>query len=429
MRFGFLRKGTRNHLKLGEDDRPPARRRANSGSSRGSTAEFDPNHYTSFLDTQGYASGAGHVRRSGHNARTEDLFVPIGGGPKKKAASSSYRRRQAVQDFSRGPSDMGSTFGGKPIEELMKLDAKVLALAPSEDVVDSSDTDDEHDREVMPVRPVMIKAIQLRRQQGNPAEKAQLASDTSEQQDTDPDLTRDRTWDRRISALDAVFGTEQASKPQPRVRADRPPPEETRIVRVLSVETPNSFPSKSQSLKKSRGANRSGLSWIRRKKKMPVFKMDSKQAGNKTAAGYLSSQRQGSSIASSTTGTDIYSAATSTSGSSTEESFSLEERLRRRRPLKSSIEICDDDDGDDTVLSSDLGTGCHGCNPVAPCRTVALDLGFFVGELLDQEIVLKEDSFFNQLMRPTESNRQKQPRRQQNQRKRASPKKKFIEFS
>jgi len=428
VRFGFLRKGNKNHLKLGEDDRPPARRRANSGSSGGSTAEFDPNHYTSFLDTPGYTSGAGHVRRSGHNARTEDLFVPIGGGPKKKAASSSHRRRQAVQGLSRGLSDTGSTFGGKPIEELMKLDAKVLALAPSEDVVDFSDTDDEHDRERMPVRPVMVKAKQLRRQQGNPADKAQLASNTSEQQDTDPNLTRDRTWGRRISALDAVFGTEQASKPQPRVRAGRPPPEETRIVRVLSVETPNSFPSKSQSLQKSRGTNRSGLSWIRRKKKMPVFKMDSKQAGNRTAAGYLSSRRQGSSIASSTTGTGIYSAATTTSGSSTEETSSLEERLRRRR-RESAIEVSDEDDGDDTVLSSDWGAGCNGCNPVAPCRTAVLDLGFFVGELLDQEIVLKEDSFFNQLVKPTESNMQKQPRRQQNQRKRKSTKKKFIEFS
>lgn len=433
VRFNFLRKGGGGHRRLG-DDRPLRRRRANSGSSLiGSCDAFDPNHYT--LDTTTTAStlavDEGPVRLGRSNdPRMDEWFFPnnnddinvVGGRPTQKKVAQSTSSRRAVQHLSRDPSDQGSTYGGKDIEELAELDTKVLALTPSEDS-DGLINDYDNDREVPIVRPVVIRAVELRRQQASPEqpakasepEKLDLSSSSSNN-----NVTRGQTWGRRPSALDSMFGMKSAKREPPRPELSP----ETKIVRVVSVETPD-FQDSSSKPRKGGYSHKTRVSWMKKKKTPPpVYKLepqvDSKILKSKRSSGL------DSSIASSAITGEYTTETSSSSGSSTAEAYSEEDRRYRRRSRKSSISVYSDEDDDEDVDDEGMMGSCSGCNPVGPCQFVANDISYFVSELMDQEIVVKDDSIFSKFMKSSSPSTNKKQKQRSKARK---PSKKYSEVS
>ena len=289
-------------------------------------------------------------------------------------ASSPPRR---VQDLNRGPSGCGSTLdGGRDIEELAALDTSVLALAPGNQITGLDPSSD--DESASAVRPVVVETMQLSRRKPNSAHYRQEASKS--EKDADGGAVGD-AWGRHISALDAVFGANKAKKPL----SNEILPDESKIVRVLSVESPNSQDNKFR------------MAWMRNKKfPPPVYKLEPQ-----VESPVLSKSRSGldsTSMASATTGTsDNYttdSVSTASSSGSGYRGGVRDTSFARTGNIFGSDN--DESEFDDEMLMG----GCvgAGCNPVSPCRTVAGELSYFVREIMDREIVIKEDSFLTWLM-------------------------------
>jgi len=388
-RFSLFRRGkARSRRKLVDRGPPPIqRRRAKSESSRGSSS-FDPSEYTleanDFLNAQKIGDDVDEEIMQEWFFRKSMDSSPS----RTDSTSSSFSNYPArrVHDLDRGPSDYGSTLGGgKDIEELAALDTRVLALAPSDQIEGwDQTTDDERAEGEALVRPVVVKAIQLSRKKQN------AVKEKEEEEESEDDaalnavapVMRDRTWGRPLSALDAIFGTNKPKKPL----SNEVSPDDAKIVRVLSLADPQE--------------NKSRMSWMRmRKSPHLVYKLEPQVEGKVV----VPKGRSGfdSSVASSTTATsDNYTTTTVSTGSSNESGYTGD---YGSLPTRSGKFLDDDDDFSDDAMQ--MG-GCigGGCNPVtAPCRTVAGDLSYFVNELMDQEIVIKEDSLLNLFARSKSS--------------------------
>lgn len=285
---------------------------------------------------------------------------------------------QRVRDLHRGPSGCGSTFeGGRDIEELAALDNSLLALAPGNQIEGLDPSSD--DKCATDVRPVVVEAAQLSRRKANVKHmKGEKHKKENKEDGAGETIARNRTWGRPVSALDAVFGANKAQKPP----SNEILPDETKVVRVLSVEGPDSQDSKY------------GMAWMRnRKYPPPVYKL--KPQIESPVVARSRSGLDSTSMASATTGTsDIYTTDTVSTASSYGSGYSgdVYEDLFARTGLFLG------GDNDDSEFDEELPLGVcvgPGWNPVAPCRNVAGELSYFVRELMDREIVLKDDSFLN----------------------------------
>ena len=290
--------------------------------------------------------------------------------------------QQRVRDLNRGPSGCGSTFvGGRDIEELAALDNSLLALAPSNQIVGLDPSSG--DKCFTDVRPVVVEAAQLSRLKSNSKhiEEEEHEEESEEDDGGAETVVRTRTWGRPLSALDAVFGAGNRPKKPP---SNEVLPDETKIVRVLTVESPDSQDSKF------------GMAWMRnRKYPPPVYKLEPH-----IESPVVTRSRSGldsTSMASATTGTtDNYTTDTVSTASSSGSGYSgdVYDDLFARTGLFLGGDNDESEYGEELALGVCVGPGC---NPVTPCRTVAGDLSYFVRELMDREIVLKEDSFLNWL--------------------------------
>lgn len=389
VRFSLFRRGkARNRRKDyvaadGADSPALQRRRTTSESSRASSS-FDPNEYT--LNTNDLNAHKFNTHAFDDDVDLEHMREwffrkSIDDSPSRTDSPPWFSPRR-VHDLDRGPSDYGSTLGGgKDIEELAELGTRVLALAPSDQIEGWGQTTADEEEGETTVRPVVVRAIELSRKKLDAVnEKEEESEDDGIVDDITP-VSRDRTWGRKTSALDAIFGTNKPKKPQ----SNEVSPDDAKIVRVLSVQ---GFDSQE---------NKHRRSWMRMKKSPPppVHKLEPQVEGKVVSKG-----RSGlTSVASLTTGTsDNYTATTASSGSSNESGYTGDYGSLH---TGSEVFIDEEDDVNDDFSADAMQLGgCvgGGCNPVAPCRTVAGEISYFVNELMDQEIVIKENSILNAMI-------------------------------